>query len=196
MELKPNLRMLSCFAPVLGISGLKKKAFDLIDSEGRVAALAEFERVHHGALRTGSRGPASVARQIHALLAKGRDDGSDYDVRKLNDILSGRKPLAFKAVEDICQTIETAKDSLPDGTLRSALSNHGDVKWEDELFRLRIYGHIAGFMSYIERVWEYASCKLDNSTMLQDVHDVWQDWSLIYENALDNHRKRLAEFDV
>lgn len=161
-----------------------------------VAAIAEFERVHHGAPRTGSRGPASVARQIHTLLAKGKGDENDYDVRKLNEILSGRKPLAFKAVEDICQTIEAAKDSLPDGTLQSALFNHGDVKWEDELLRLRIYGHIAGFMSYIERVWEYASCKLDDPTMLQDVHDVWKDWPLIYENALDNHRKRLAEFGV
>ncbi len=161
-----------------------------------VAALAEFERVHHGAKRTGSRGPTSVARQIHTLLAKHPDgaNGSESIVRKLNGVLAGQKPLTFKIVEDICQTIEAAEDSPTDETFQSALSDDGDTKWENELFRLRIYGHIAGFMSYIERVWEYASRKLDNPALLQDLHDVWQDWPLIYDSALDNHRKRLAEF--
>ncbi len=163
-----------------------------------VAALAEFERVHHSAARTGSRGPTSVARQIHTLLAKHPDgaNGSEYIVRKLNGVLSGQEPITFKFVEDICRTIEAAEDSFPDGTLQSALSDDGDAKWENELLRLRIYGHIAGFMSYVERVWEYASRKLDNPTLLQDLHDVWQDWPLIYDSALDNHRKRLAEFGL
>ncbi|QFT74935.1 hypothetical protein [Ruegeria sp. THAF33] len=163
-----------------------------------VAAVAEFERAHHSAPRTGSRGPTSVARQIHTLLAKHPDgaNGSENIVRKLNGVLSGQKPLTFKVVEDICRTIEAAEGSPPDGTLQSALSDDGDAKWENELLRLRIYGHIAGFMSYIERVWEYASRKLDNPTLLQDLHDVWQDWPQIYDSALDNHRKRLAEFGL
>ncbi|WP_299637443.1 hypothetical protein [uncultured Ruegeria sp.] len=35
-----------------------------------------------------------------------------------------------------------------------------------------------------------------NPTQLQDLHDVWQDWPLIYDSASDNQRKRLAELGL
>ncbi len=160
-----------------------------------ILCLAEFENKYHGTQRTGKRGPESVARKIHSLIAKSREgaNGSEYKIRKLNRILSGQEPLTFKVVEDICRAVEGAMVSEPDGSLRSALAENRETSWEDQLMRLRIQGHIAGFLRYIERVWEYASGELDQPLLLQDLHDIWQDWPLIFNSALDDHRNRLAE---
>jgi hypothetical protein len=143
------------------------------------------------------RGPKSIARQIQALLEKGgTGNASDYKVRTLNSILSGKTPLTFKVVEDICRVIEAAKEMRPDGTLQDALSDAEHTSWQAHLLKLRLQGHISGFMGYLERVWAYASHELGQPELLQDLHAVWQDWPRLYKHALDSHRERLAEFGL
>ncbi|PWE49079.1 hypothetical protein DEM26_14560 [Thioclava sp. NG1] len=160
-----------------------------------VAELSKFARLHLTDPRVGARGPKSEASQIIALIEKGGGDAqSDHLTRRINDIRSGRAPLTFRMVEDICWKTEIAMRAVCDEGANDPVARPDSNGWQTQLFELRLHGHISGYMGYIERVWKYASVEMQRPDFLQDLHAAWQDWPRLYGHALEGHRERLAEF--
>lgn len=160
-----------------------------------VTELSEFAHLHLKDSRVGKRGPKSEASQIIALIEKGGEDAqSDHLTRRINDIRSGRAPLTFRMVEDICWKTEIAMRAVCDEGANDSVARPDSNGWQTQLFELRLHGHISGYMGYIERVWKYASVEMQRPDFLQDLHAVWQDWPRLYSHALKGHRERLAEF--
>ncbi|OOY31098.1 hypothetical protein [Thioclava sp. F36-6] len=163
--------------------------------EAWVAAVTEFVRLYHKGSKVGSRGPDSEASRINSLIQWGGDrHGSSYRAQRINDIKSGKTPMTFKAIEDICRKIDEAMHAVPKEFQTDAAAGSEYDDWQTHLFKLRLHGHISGFMGYIERVWECSSVEMQRPDFLQDLHAVWQDWPCLYSHALKGHRERLAEF--
>ncbi|WP_233677914.1 hypothetical protein [Rhodobacter flavimaris] len=139
-----------------------------------IDAVAAFETRFHGEPR-GSRGPKSKASPIAAMLAKARAPDLDQDSmkRKIRKLDKGKRPLTYFDVTEIW-------------SLMGQASNIEEVEddWQTTHFQLGVQGHFAGFMGYLERAWAQAAERYDQPEMLSDLHEVWQDWPLLLEDAI------------
>lgn len=140
-----------------------------------IDALAVFEGRFHGEPGR-SRGPKSKVNPVASMLAKAKDaDRSDEAMRrKLKDLQTGRRALAYSDVQKIW--------SLTEKATRSELGARRD--WETAHFRLLVQGHIAGFLGYIERSVAQSAIHLGKPEMIDDLHGIWGEWPLLEKHAI------------